>query len=226
MCEGAIMMAKKQKMEHRKIPLKEDFMKTKTISARIYGHLQSISYLSEGKQRYVLALDATPSRIQSGLQQKVGNVEPLSISLGTIKNGLALFKKSGLITSGELIINGSKKKCFFLPEEKSHFQLIELDTLRYLVNTSNSEVIKTYAYLLNKNQHFKSYSFTTKEIAGALGYSTNNNNTYKMFNDIFTCLENNGLLKKEHYYEQTGQNGKIKVPRMRIISMSLKVKGM
>ena len=33
-------MAKKSTTEHRKIPLKEDFMMTKTISARIYGYLQ------------------------------------------------------------------------------------------------------------------------------------------------------------------------------------------
>ena len=50
-------MAKKSTTEHRKIPLKEDFMMTKTVSARIYGYLQCKSYLTEDKRRYVLMRD-------------------------------------------------------------------------------------------------------------------------------------------------------------------------
>ena len=138
---------------------------------------------------------------------------------------ISLFKKSELIVQGEVIIKGSKKKCYYLPEEKSHFQLIELDTLRYLVNTSNSEVIKVYAYLLNKSQNFVNYSFTGKELAIAIGYDYKQKNTKNKIKDIILFLENNGLLVKSNYYEKVGQNGSLPVPRMRIVEVNTKVKG-
>lgn len=222
---GVMEMAKKSTTEHRKIPLKEDFMMTKTVSARIYGYLQCKSYLTEDKRRYVLMTDCTPTTIQRGMLEKNGDMNPQSISLGTIKSGISLFKKSELIVQGEVMIKGSKKKCYYLPEERSHFQLIELDTLRYLVNTSNSEVIKVYAYLLNKSQNFVNYSFTGKELAIAIGYDYKQKNTKNKIKDIILFLENNGLLVKSNYYEKVGQNGSLPVPRMRIVEVNTKVKG-
>ena len=64
-------MAKKSTTEHRKIPLKEDFMMTKTFSARIYGYLQCKSF-NEDKRRYVLMSDCTPTAIQRGMLRRMG----------------------------------------------------------------------------------------------------------------------------------------------------------
>ena len=108
------------------------------------------------------------------------------------------------------------KKCYYCRKE-SHFQLIELDTLRYLVNTSNSEVIKVYAYLLNKSQNFVNYSFTGKELAIAIGYDYKQKNTKNKIKDIILFLENNGLLVNQTTMKKSGK-WKSSSSRMRIRS--------
>lgn len=87
-----------------------------------------------------------------------------------------------------------------------------------MVDTATENVIKTYIYLY---QRFKwkgeNYVFTLEEIGKHLGYDiTNRPRYYEMFRNIMSCLENNGLVQYENFYDG-------KTPRKRLKNVSLKV---
>ena len=204
-------------MEMRKLSLRADLLGDKKVDYNLYGHLQAMSYLKDGK-RFVYAVDATPSKLLDMTPTEDGKK---ITSLATIKRVMKFFKDSGLITEGKVEdLAGKEVKCFWLNEDENYFQFIQLDTLRFLCNTTNSNVIKTYAYLLNKSFYFEGYTFTKKELLDAIGYSSKDKGQ-QLMDDILLGLSKFGLIKFESCYERNYDGNP--VPKMRLLEVKTKV---
>ena len=205
-------------MEMRKLSLRADLLGDKKVDYNLYGHLQALSYLKDGK-RFVYAVDATPSQLLA--MTPVDGAGKKITSLATIKRVMKFFKDSGLITEGKVEdLAGKEVKCFWLNEDENYFQFIQLDTLRFLCNTTNSNVIKTYAYLLNKSFYFEGYTFTKKELLDAIGYSSKDKGQ-QLMDDILLALSKFGLIKFESCYERNYDGNP--VPKMRLLEVKTKV---
>ena len=205
-------------MEMRKLSLRADLLGDKKVDYNLYGHLQALSYLKDGK-RFVYAVDATPSQLLA--MTPVDGAGKKITSLATIKRVMKFFKDSGLITEGKVEdLSGKEVKCFWLNEDENYFQFIQLDTLRFLCNTTNSNVIKTYAYLLNKSFYFEGYTFTKKELLDAIGYSSKDKGQ-QLMDDILLGLSKFGLIKFESCYERNYDGNP--VPKMRLLGVKTKV---
>ena len=206
-------------MEMRKLSLRADLLGDKKVDYNLYGHLQALSYLKDGK-RFVYAVDATPSQLLA--MTPVDGAGKKITSLATIKRVIKFFKDSGLITEGKVEdLSGKEVKCYWLNEDENYFQLINLETLRFLCDVANSDVIKTYAYLLNKNNYFEDYSFSCKEIVEMLGYCYKADTAKKAGNILF-ALESFGLIKTASYYEKNFDG--VPVPKIRLLTVKTKVK--
>ena len=202
----------------RKLSLRADLLGDKKVDYNLYGHLQALSYLKDGK-RFVYAVDATPSQLLA--MTPVDGAGKKITSLATIKRVMKFFKDSGLITEGKVEdLAGKQVKCFWLNEDENYFQFIQLDTLRFLCNTTNSNVIKTYAYLLNKSFYFEGYTFTKKELLDAIGYSSKDKGQ-QLMDDILLGLSKFGLIKFESCYERNYDGNP--VPKMRLLEVKTKV---
>ena len=204
-------------MEMRKLSLRADLLGDKKVDYNLYGHLQALSYLKDGK-RFVYASEATPSKLLDMTPTENGKK---ITSLRTIQRVLKFFKDSGLITEGKVEdLSGKEVKCFWLNEDENYFQLINLETLRFLCDVANSDVIKTYAYLLNKSFYFEGYTFTKKELLDAIGYSSKDKGQ-QLMDDILLGLSKFGLIKFESCYERNYDGNP--VPKMRLLEVKTKV---
>lgn len=191
--------------ETRIIPLTDEFMKDKKIYANMWAFLQTISYLSKDKQRFVYKTHFTMKEMHETIAtEEKGKLNP---SLSTVKNVWKLFKEIGLVKEGKIEdLSGNAVDVYILSQDFEIFQPIPLQTLSFLINVSNSNVIKVYAYLLNKykwKQKGKEwYSFTIKELLSAIGYSYKNENV-KMMTDILEMLKAIQLIDYQiSYYKQ------------------------
>ena len=108
-----------------------------------------------------------------------------------------------------------KKKVYFLPDLKSgDYTYIKTDTLKFLVNTSTSNVIKIYAFLKKKQEQHRDlkydtpYRFSQAKLLEVIGYNGYNNNgsNLKMVKDILVSLQNNGLIKTHKEWINTGND--------------------
>ena len=204
-------------MEMRKLSLRADLLGDKKVDYNLYGHLQALSYLKDGK-RFVYASEATPSQLLAMTPVEDGKK---ITSLKTIQRVMKFFKGAGLITEGKVEdLSGKLVKCFWLNEDENYFQLINLETLRFLCDVANSDVIKTYAYLLNKNNYFEDYSFSYKEIVEMLGYYYKAD-TAKKAEHILFALESFGLIKTALYYEKNFEGNP--VPKIRLLAANTKI---
>ena len=190
----------------RVIPMKEEFLGDKKMNDIIYGFLQTNSYL-DNRKRYCWKNEVTAGKIIEYFKEQETESP---VCERTIRNLLKLFIKINLLEEGEL----EGKKVYFLPDSSKPFVQIKTETLRFLVNTANTNVIKVYAYLKNKwENHVKykfkdNYRFSEAELLAAIGYTTiNNKNNYLMIKDILQCLQNNELIKihKEYIKTATGK---------------------
>lgn len=94
---------------------------------------------------------------------------------------------------------------YHMPHGK--FVIVHHEILRYLLNVSNSNVIKTYVFLKYRCKNGKT-KVTREEIADAIGLSVDSRNNLEMISDITISL-NDVLIKKEYEYitevdEKTG----------------------
>lgn len=194
--------------ETRIIPLTDEFMKDKKIYANMWAFLQTISYLSKDKQRFVYKTHFTMKEMHETIAtEEKGKLNP---SLSTVKNVWKLFKEIGLVKEGKIEdLSGNAVDVYILSQDFSIFQPIPLQTLSFLINVSNSNVIKVYAYLLNKykwkQKENQWYTFTIKELLSAIGYSYKNDNV-KMMTDILEMLKAIQLIDYQiTYYKQVGK---------------------
>jgi len=110
---------------------------------------------------------------------------------------------------------------YVLENKENIFFKIPLDTLRFIQNTIQEDVIKIYIYLGQRYQYGKEnqfkYSFTIKEIAEHLGLSVTSENSRNFVKDGLDALMNNGLIRFVVFYED-------RTPRLRLVDFSYEYK--
>lgn len=182
--------------EIRVLPLKDDFMKDKKVNDIIYGLFQSKSYLKENRIdsydniRYVYKDDITLNSIKNYYDNNEVKLRELNVSASSLKRLVKLLKDIGYLK--ESIINN--KEVYILPHLTNNFISVKTETLQYLVNTANRDVIKVYCYLKAKYNYKDNYEFTEHELLNAIGYRSLSTENYNKIKDILVCLSNNGLI--------------------------------
>lgn len=196
------------KNEMRTFPIKDDFLGDKRLNDIIYGFLQANSFFdAEQKKRYCWKADTNAAKIYKYFSEQETKSPASERTIRTIIN---LFGACELLEEGTL--NG--KKVYFLKDlEKGKYVYIKTETLRFLVNTASSNVIKVYAFLKAKQrqhidfQYSEPYRFSKSKLLEVLGYTSQNNGaTLKMVGDILDSLQNNGLIRVHKEWVHTGND--------------------
>ena len=165
-------------INNRRIPMEEEFMKDKMISDLLYSMLQSYSnWNKEENHRYI------PKKII----KKSKWAKALGISRPTID------KRIGKLLEKEYLID--KEDYYILPNKGEYYFLVPVETLNYLINTANHNVIKIYCHLglLYKFYGDKAY-YTQSKLLEVIGYDKTDKNNHKTIKHILTSLKLNGLL--------------------------------
>jgi biotin operon repressor len=165
-------------INNRRIPMEEEFMKDKMISDLLYSMLQSYSnWNKEENHRYI------PKKII----KKSKWAKALGISRPTLD------KRIGKLLEKEYLID--KEDYYILPNKGEYYFLVPVETLNYLINTANHNVIKIYCHLglLYKFYGDKAY-YTQSKLLEVIGYDKTDKNNHKTIKHILTSLKLNGLL--------------------------------
>lgn len=204
-------MSAEKKIEKRMIPLTDEFMKDKKLYDKVWGYLQSISYLTKDNQRIVYKTkQSTSTAIHKAVAVEIGKTPKgnpkYDISAKTIDNTLKLYKALGMVTDGiAKDKDGIEVKVYFLSQKFERYKLIPLDTLRILLNATNNNTIKVYVYLLDRYEYKaltkEKYNFTLKELCGAIGYSEDRGR--EIVKDILFVLQKLGLIEYRETYNTT-----------------------
>ena len=163
----------------RRLPLDEVFIKDKKVSDLVYGKFQIESKFTEKGEARIM------ERVKLNKSQWA---KDLGLSRPTLDTKIKYLKKVKLIVD--------KGDYFEIPEFGKTYFLIPDETLRFLVNTGNADVIKIYSHLgalwaLNKTEA----SFTQRQLLTTLGYAPNNADNHKKVEDILCSLVNNGSVE-------------------------------
>ena len=165
-------------INNRRIPMEEEFMKDKMISDLLYSMLQTYSnWNKEENHRYI------PKKII----KKSKWAKALGISRPTLD------KRIGKLLEKEYLID--KEDYYILPNKGEYYFLVPVETLNYLINTANHNVIKIYCHLglLYKFYGDKAY-YTQSKLLEVIGYDKTDKNNHKTIKHILTSLKLNGLL--------------------------------
>ena len=200
-------------LQHRILPIEnkegESILKDKSIDLCIYEMLQNKSYKTDDGIRFCYKKGLTQQSLYDEYCDNCSNSGSTPVSFGTFKkNYKNLFTKQ-MVTEGEVSTKNGEQfvKAFILAQDYKIYQLVPLDTMRFLVNATNSNVIKIYGYLLNKSKGFIDYKFTLMELATeALGLSKTTNDVEKKAEDCLNILTLAGLVKYENIYELNQDN--------------------
>lgn len=209
-----------EKNEVRQFPTKESFLGEKKMDDRVYGYMQSNSYLTEEKVRYCWKTEMSPAKILQGLgknrvnedadaeEQESKNTLPCEKN---IRDMIKILKTTNFIDDGTI----GKRKIYIINEiEIGNYVFIKTKTLKYLVDSANQNVIKVYAYLkykweIHKKGRFsEQYKFTSTELLNMLGYAASHKREYDMIDNILNSLINEGLIKIHDYQVDMGSGRK------------------
>ena len=211
--------------QKRVMPNGKELMKNSQVDFRLWGMLQTMSYLSPDKIRFVYKQHEKYGKLtQQHLTDLYNNqTGDDSISLSTMKRRLKAFKELEMLAEGVVTDNKSKNvKAFILLQNFETFEYIELDTLEYLLHTATTNVLKVYIYLLGryiftqKNQ--EKYSFTLAEVAENIGLKDYNNGNTSLIRDCLNSLMAVGLLECKQYYQTTSEG--MPTPRLRLVCVN------
>lgn len=213
--------------QQRILPLGKKYMANKSVDYKLYSMFQSMSYLTKDRMRFVYKNHKTYGNLTQKRINELYNMacrnEKEKVGLSTIQKKMRLFKSIGMI-SEEYVIDmfGKRVKAFILLENFEIFQYVPLETLRYLGNTASSDVIKIYAYLLDKYLYKyrmgERYSFTLAELATEIGKPDYNNGNTTRVKDCLNSLVNSNLIKFTRYYQKTSSG--VPTPRLRLIKVN------
>lgn len=216
------------KEQHRVLPLEtqnNNILQDKSIDLQIYELFQIKSYITKDKIRFCYKSGLTQKSLYNEYKKSYDNDNKKCISFNTFRKYLkALFDK-GMILDGEVLdISGKEKvKAYILPQDYKTFQFVPLETMRFLANTTNRNVINIYGYLLNKSKYKENYTFTLKElVVNALGYNAETSGIEQKAKDCLSLLEMIGLIEYTEIYELNSDNKP--VPKKKIIKINLEYK--
>ena len=189
------------------------FLNNKKIDGRLYAYLQSKSmpFLIDdgnGKKNYETRVNKGELGTQKELCEEVKIKSPK-----TLRKYLKILIDTGYIED--------KEYYYLLPKKEDIFFKIPLDTLRFIQNTIQEDVIKIYIYLGQRYKYAEvnnvKYSFTIKQVAKHLGLSQTSENSRSFVKDGLDVLMNNGLIKFVSYYEG-------RTPKLRLVDFSYEYK--
>lgn len=213
------------KNQYRVLPLKindNNILKDKSIDLQIYELFQIKSYITKDKTRFCYKKGLTQQSLYNEYKKSYDNDNKKYISLNTFRKYLkALFDK-GMILDGEVldISRKEKVKVYILPQDYKIFQFVPLETMRFLVNTTNRNVINIYGYLLNKSKYKGNYTFTLKElVVDALGYNAETSSIEQKAKDCLILLTMIGLIEYSEIYELNTDNKP--VPKKQLLKVNL-----
>ena len=188
------------------------FLNNKNIDGRLYAYLQSKSMPvlinHDGIKEYETRVD----KFDIGSQLDLCKAIRIK-STKTLRKYLNILIETGYVEDmGDY---------YLLPKKQEIFFKIPLDTLRFIQNTIQEDVIKIYIYLGQRYKYAKinglKYSFTFKEIAEHLGLSLTSENSRIFVKDGLDALMNNGLIKFVSYYQG-------RIPKLRLVEFSYEYK--
>lgn len=216
------------KEQHRILPLEtqdNNILQDKSIDLQIYELFQIKSYITKDKIRFCYKRGLTQQSLYNEYKESYNNDNKKCISFNTFRKYLkALFDK-GMILDGEVLdINGKEKvKAYILPQDYKTFQFIPLETMRFLANTTNKNVINIYGYLLNKSKYRDNYTFTLKElVVNALGYNSETSGIEQKAKDCLSLLKMIGLIEYSEIHELNNDNKP--VPKKKLIRVNTEYK--
>lgn len=200
--------------EKRRFPVEERFM-NKKVSDMLYGYLQSISYI-DSDVRFVYKSHYSPTAIQEyfGVNEKGEyNFQRLAIT-----RAMRVLIQYGYVREMKVQgLQGNFVRAYELPyNEKQIFQYIPLETLKYLLDACNPNVIKLYVYFLNGFNNFgNEFEFTDKRLlSDCFGVkSSTNKRTNDSLKNRMDILKRLGLIDWCEYVK-TYNGKKIKTKRL------------
>lgn len=177
----------KVELKNKKSDINQLFLYNKNIDALIYTY-----FLDKSR----------PVKNQQGEQQtrvwktQLPNQEEIAkvcrISKSTYCRKLKILKDEGFIVDYE--------EYYLVKNPENAFIHIPLETIKFFIDSCNSNVIKTYLYLaqgdkLAKKEGKPYYNFTREEIMNVIKLSPTNKEGRTTMTNILDCLQNNGLIK-------------------------------
>lgn len=197
--------------------IEESYLEDKTLDDLIYSYMRIHSYYHIGENfTYCYKSDITAGKIIKYYKENGDNQFPYSEN--TIRQHIKLLICAGWVYE-EIWEN---KKVYALRElQKKEYITIPLDTLTFLMNTANPNVVKVYSILKNKykqhiwlkenkNPNIEKFSFSRKSLLKAIGYSFDGGESRrkngKMIEDVLNCLINNNLIEIHEQWETINNN--------------------
>lgn len=176
---------------NRRMPADKCFMEKRDVFDILYGLIQIESNWSKGdNHRYIKKYKI----------KKTKWAKMCGVSRPTFNK---VFNK--LIEYGYLV---DCDEYYKVPNIGDYYLLVPLETLKFLVNTSNSNTIKVFIKL---SSLYRSYGndayFTQNSLLKSIGYNSTSGSNHKLIRDILKNLENNGFVKL-YDDEQDGINVK------------------
>lgn len=202
--------------EKRRFSMEDKFMKNKKVNDILYGYLQATSHLDKDNKRFVYEDKVNFSNIEKILDNGMKRV--------TLSRNFNFLLETGFVEKGQTEdLHGNIVDVYFLPyDKKSLYQMINIDTLNYLVKGTNANVIKVYTYLLNKynwkTKENSKYVFTKKEILQKVGSSTTNQRDYDKVNVILDVLIKLKLIEIESFYCENKNS--MPTPKIRLLKVN------
>lgn len=203
-------MQKNDKPIQRRFSLEGDFMNYKTNDL-LYGFMRGLStartFYEDGKK---ITREYLPVKTFKKNKKLIASI--CNVSTRTIDNQLDKLTEAGLLDEGVEVIEVDGKEydypCFWFPYNyNENYELIDIDVVRYLVNTRNSQAIRVYIYLLNKYKWKKDYIFTVNELKQALGYADSTTTAYAMIRDILASFSKEGIIAYTKIFEEKDIGG-------------------
>lgn len=190
----------------------QTFLNNKNIDGRLYAYLQSKSIPVLVEENGIKNYETRVDKYQIGTQTEFCQAVHIK-SPKTLRKYLNILMMTGYVED--------KGPYYLLPRKEDIFFKIPLDTLRFIQNTVQEDVIKIYIYLGQRYKYAAingyKYSFTIKEIVEHLGLCVNSESSRAFVKDGLDALMNNGLIKFVPFHEG-------RVPKLRLIDFSYEYK--
>lgn len=216
------------KEQHRVLPIEthdNNILQDKSIDLQIYELFQTKSYITKDKIRFCYKIGLTQQSLYNEYKECYDSNNKKCISFNTFRKYWKTLFDKGMILNGEVsdMSGKDKVKAYILPQDYKTFQFVPLDTMQFLVNATNRNVINIYGYLLNKSKYKENYTFTLKElVVNALGYNAETSGIEQKAKDCLSLLEMIGLIEYAEIHELNSDNKP--VPKKKLIRINIECK--
>lgn len=176
----------------RRFPTDMEILGDKGFNDIIYCLLQVESNHTEGEEHRYISKEKV---------NKKQWANTLGMNLRTFNR-----KFKELLDSGKITEQGDY---YIIPRDISkYYYMMPVETMKFLCDTANDDVIKVYSYLGRLYENGKGEGYFTKKhlIEVVLGAKGKNKREWEKINNILDCLKNNGLIVYEEQYEKYKNN--------------------